>query len=309
MWLLFLCAISVGAAVPIQTAANTALRERLHSPFLAALINSSVGATIITLALILWPHAIAFDLQELSEQPWWMWTGGVIAVVFLVGSIFIMQHLGALGTALSVLTGSVCGGMILDSTGLLRVPMQDFTPIKGLGLILALVGFALVLKLPTKFKQHQQAINPRLIPFALLGIVGGVLQVTQSAVNSELSLHIGSSIAAGLVTMLQSMLILLVIIACKGEKLRSIFTLPLGKGSWIFCGGLCGASYLIVNALLLKVVGAGPLVILNLAGQLTAALLIDRVAWLGAKRQEIYLSQIVGLVIVFAAVALIKNPF
>lgn len=309
MLLLFLCAVLIGGAVPIQTAANTALRERLHSPYLAALINGSVGTILLTIALIVWPHSIVFETEDLLSQPLWIWSGGIIAVLILLISIQVMLRLGALGTALCLLTGSVLGGILFDCTGMFRVPVQEMTWLKASGLVLALLGFALVLQVPRKIREHQQPLSLQQLPFVLAGMFAGFIQIAQTAVNSELTLHVGSSIAAGWTTMAQSVVILAVIAALKGDKFRKIVTLPLGKGSWIFCGGLCGASYLIINALLLKIVGAGPLVILNLAGQLTAALLIDRFALFGAARKSVNASQIAGLFIVFAAVTLIKNPF
>lgn len=309
MLLFFFCAACVGAAIPIQTAANTTLRSRLHSPYLASMINGTVGTLILTAALIVWPHSLEFSLSDLEAQPLWLWGGGIGAVIILLLAIVAMEHLGAMGTALCLLSGSVAGGILFDCTGMFRVPVHPMTLLRASGLLLALIGFALVLRLPQKLRQHQKALSLEQIPFVLAGFIAGLTQVSQTAMNSELTLHLGSSIAAGWTTMAQSAVFLLVIALLKKDKLSKLTTMHMGKSSWILCGGLCGAAFLIVNSLLLKSVGAGPLVILNISGQLTAALLIDRFGLFGSQKKSVSKSQIAGLIIVFAAVALIKNPF
>ncbi len=309
MLLLFICAVIVGGAVPVQTAANTALRLKVGSPYLAALVNGSVGSALLLIPLLAYPQQLTLNWADLVAQPLWIWGAGVAAVFILLFTIPAMVHLGALGTALCMLTGSVAGGVIFDCTGWFRVPLHPFTVQKTIGLFLALAGFVLVLRLPRKLVMHQQALNKGQIPYALLALFAGFCQIFQSAVNSELTLHIGTSIAAGWLTMFSSAVFMLVILFIRRESLKKLVSLPLGKSSWILCGGVCGASCLIVNALLLKLIGAGTLVLLNIAGQLAMALFIDRFGWFGVQRKRVAGSQVIGLAIVFAGIAVIKSPF
>ena len=307
MLLLLICAVIVGGAVPVQTACNTALRGQVGSPFAASLVNGAVGASLLTLVLLGFPSLVSFNLDDLLTLPWWVWSGGIWAVVILVFTIFIMERIGALGTALCMLTGSVIGGLIFDLTGLFNAPQQPFTLVKAAGLLLALAGFTLVLQLPQKFRKHQPKLSLAQLPFIALGLFSGMVQVTQTVVNSELMVHVGSSAAAGWCTMASSAVIILAIMLLKRESFKVYTKLRLNRHSWwILCGGVCGASFLIVNALLIQHIGAGMLVILNIAGQLTAALLIDVCGLFGARRKSASLSQIIGLIIVFAAAAMLK---
>ncbi len=300
-------AVLIGGAVPIQTAANAELRRQLHSPFLATLVNSSLGALIIACVLLFAGSSLQVQWAEALNSPWWSFLGGPLGFVILLLALLTMPILGGVGTALSMTLGSVCTGMIIDTLGLLNSPVHAFNLQRALGLLLSLLGLALMLRLYQFLSGRRPSFKMAAVPGVILGLAAGSSQIIQTAVNTELSRHLGSTIPTGLWCMGCTMCIIWCCLALRRESPLALRRLQIGRSFWILSGGLCGALYLIVNAFLLPRIGAGSLVILNIAGQMAAAMVIDNFGLFGAQKRQVSLMETLGIVIVFAGVALIKQ--
>lgn len=300
-------AVLIGGAVPIQTAANAELRRQLHSPFLATLVNSSLGTLIITCTLLVLGSTLQVRWAEALNSPWWSFLGGPLGFVILLLALLTMPILGGVGTALSMTLGSVCTGMIIDAFGLLNSPAHAFDLQRALGVLLSLLGLGLMLRLYQFLGGRRPNFRAAAVPGVILGLTAGSSQIIQTAVNTELSRHFGSTILTGLWCMACTMCIILCCLALRRESPLTICRLKIGHSFWILSGGLCGALYLIVNAFLLPRIGAGSLVILNIAGQMGAAMVIDNFGLFGAQKRRVSLIEALGLIIVFAGVALIKQ--
>ncbi|HVA19833.1 MAG TPA: DMT family transporter, partial [Solirubrobacteraceae bacterium] len=74
---------------------------------------------------------------------------------------------------------------------------------------------------------------------------------------------------------------------------------------WALVGGLLGAVYVTVAILTVRTLGVSGLTAIVIAGQLAAAVAIDRFGLLGIARQPISTGRIVGLVLLVAGVALV----
>lgn len=317
MIFLFVLAILVGSVIPVQTAANSQLRTRLNSPFLAAIINSTTGFLLLTLFGFISAGFPQLTSQLFADTPWFLWLGGPMGALILCAAIVLMPYLGGLRTVLVTMTGSILCGMVLDAFGWLYVPLHPFGLLRAGGLLLTFAGLMLVLQVKLKSgksSQSQTAAVPaggnrsflQLLPLYILGLCSGSLLTIQAALNSKLSQYLGSPVYTAWASMFLTTCTLFVIITCRREKLRKILTLRPGKNVWILGGGLCGALNIIGNASLLPLLGAGTLIILTITGQLAAGLTIDRFALLGAARRQVSFSQLLGLAVILCGVVLIK---
>jgi len=103
-----------GAIVGIQRALNGQINEHSHQSFTTSLLNFATGTTflliLISAGLILGRN----QLSPLPSGPWWIYTGGVIGVIYIAFTSTIVQHLGVLTFTLFSVGGQLVGSLIID---------------------------------------------------------------------------------------------------------------------------------------------------------------------------------------------------
>lgn len=326
MLLLLIAAILTGSVVPIQTAANSQLRYRLNSPFMASITNSSIGVIFLILfSLCLWQMP-QISKETFINNPWWLWTGGILGAFIICSAVLVMPVLGSLRTVLITMLGSISCGLIVDHFGLFNVVEHKFDLARLAGIVMVLFGLCFVLKiwvlLPfgrSKVNQEntkQSGTNGQVIPqysplrvffTYILAFVAGCVVTIQTAVNSILSYEIHSAIHTALITMSETTLIFALVIMLRREQISKLRTIQIKKSAWILCGGFCGATFIIGNSYLLPHLGASALVVLNIVGQLTSSMIIDQFGLMGAEKKKTSIIQIVGLIIIIAGVVALKK--
>lgn len=103
-----------GAIVGIQRALNGQINEHSHQSFTTSLLNFITGTSFL---LILIVAGLIFGRNELSplpNGPWWIYTGGVIGVIYIAFTSTIVQHLGVLTFTLFSVGGQLVGSLIID---------------------------------------------------------------------------------------------------------------------------------------------------------------------------------------------------
>lgn len=106
--------VVAGAIVGIQRALNGQINEHSQQSFTTSLLNFAMGTTFLTVLLLI---AIVFGETELSPLPagpWWIYTGGVIGVVYIAFTSTIVQHLGVLTFTLISVGGQLVGSLLID---------------------------------------------------------------------------------------------------------------------------------------------------------------------------------------------------
>jgi len=103
-----------GAIVGIQRALNGQINEHSQQSFTTSLLNFMTGTAflliLITAGLILGRN----ELSPLPSGPWWIYTGGVIGVIYIAFTSTIVQHLGVLTFTLFSVGGQLVGSLIID---------------------------------------------------------------------------------------------------------------------------------------------------------------------------------------------------
>ena len=103
-----------GAIVGIQRALNGQINEHSHQSFTTSLLNFATGTTflliLISAGLILGRN----QLSPLPSGPWWIYTGGVIGVIYIAFTSTIVQHLGVLTFTLFSVGGQLVGSLVID---------------------------------------------------------------------------------------------------------------------------------------------------------------------------------------------------
>jgi transporter family-2 protein len=103
-----------GAIVGVQRALNGQINEYSHQSFTTSLLNFIMGTSFLLLLII---AGIILSKNELSPLPtdtWWIYTGGVIGVIYIAFTSTIVQHLGVLTFTLFSVGGQLVGSLIID---------------------------------------------------------------------------------------------------------------------------------------------------------------------------------------------------
>lgn len=141
--LLLPMALAAGAAVSMQFGVNSQLRGVVGGPVVAAAISFLVG-TVALVALALVADRSLPTFGAVVGAPWWVWIGGLLGAFYVFASIILTPRLGAATTVGLILTGQLLASVVMDHFGLLRLPVQEVTPLRLLGVLLMIGGVFLV---------------------------------------------------------------------------------------------------------------------------------------------------------------------
>jgi transporter family-2 protein len=143
----------------------------------------------------------------------------------------------------------------------------------------------------------------------ILCMVGaGAAVATQIAINAHLGAVTGSALWAANISFAVSMIAGLVALGTAillGEMPLpnpAVWTAP----SWIWLGGLGGATYVLLAVLLTHRLGAAVLSAAGILGQLSTSLLIDHYGWFGVPVHRMSATRLVGTLLLTLGVVLLR---
>ena len=113
MWAVFF-GVLAGAIVGVQRALNGQINEYSKQSFTTSLLNFMMGTSFLVILLVIAVIANWSELAPLPAGPWWIYTGGVIGVIYIAFTSTIVQHLGVLTFTLFSVGGQLVGSLLLD---------------------------------------------------------------------------------------------------------------------------------------------------------------------------------------------------
>ena len=136
----------------------------------------------------------------------------------------------------------------------------------------------------------------------LMVAAGGAMMAFQAPINAALRSHVGlieSSLVSFSVGTIA--LIVVVLIAGKGSlgAVRNV-------SWWQLLGGLIGAVFVTVTLVAAPSIGITRVIVATTAGNMVAAILIDRFGWVGIAPRPIDAPRVVGVLLMVASVVLIN---
>ncbi|MDO5059393.1 MAG: DMT family transporter [Neisseria sp.] len=143
MILFILMALAAGAAVATQAAINNRLAHGLlMQPLVAATVSFAVG-TVVLIGLCLWKADLSGAWQQLPQQPWWRYLGGVLGVGFVFTTIYLAPKLGITQMLFFVIIGQLCTAALIDHFGLIGMSVRPVQIWQIIGLAVIACGLAL----------------------------------------------------------------------------------------------------------------------------------------------------------------------
>jgi len=103
-----------GAVVGVQRALNGQINEYSHQSFTTSLLNFITGTSLLVILILGGVLIGKIELVPLPIGPWWIYTGGVIGVIYIAFTSTIVQHLGVLTFTLFSVGGQLVGSLVID---------------------------------------------------------------------------------------------------------------------------------------------------------------------------------------------------
>lgn len=303
--------VLIGIGLPLQTSINSRLRAFLGSPFRASLISFAIGTAFLAVITLVSQGSLLFAGQLFTTQPWWLWSGGLLGVVYLTGNILLFPKLGSVQTVIFPIFGQILAGLLIDNFAWFGARHIVLTPLRVGGALLVLVGVIGTVAITDLIDRHHNRLEPTpsrpdasLWLWRLAGVLTGMGSAVQTTVNGRLGVVLGSKVQAAFVSFLVGTLALAVIALVTRHLPRE--TTQQANTWWLWLGGMIGALYVFGNVYLAVALGTGLAVVIVLIGLMVGSLLIDQFGWLGTTRKPIDRLQLVSLLVMAAGVALIR---
>lgn len=147
--LYWILALICGIACAVQIAVNGTLKVVTGSAITSSLISMSVGlicTSILICFLLLKGGESAFFESEENRGPCklWMCINGIIGISIVGGNSYAAPIIGAGMVTVINLVGMMGAGLAIDATGFLGIEKQPVTRSKLIGMLLMIVGTAII---------------------------------------------------------------------------------------------------------------------------------------------------------------------
>lgn len=304
--MLVVVAMMVGAIVPVQTAINTRLRQSVGSPIGATFLSFILAVAASCVIALFATRTLVPDLALAASEPWWVWLGGFMGVMFIAGNIVLFPELGAVQTTILPILGQVIMGLLIDATGLFRYPQTPVGPLRLLGALLVLIGIAMVLEIGRGVPLRGTARGLRAWLLRGFGVLMGMGSATQTAVNGYLGKVLHSSIQAGQISLAVGLILLFAMVLLIPAPRRAVASGVAPGPWWMWLGGVLGALFVFGGASLSPILGAGTTVIGSLVGMIICGQVLESLGIGGGSKGMPSSYRLAGLAIVLVGVAMVR---
>lgn len=141
--LYILMAVISGAGMSVQTAVNSRLSAGIgDQPLMAALISFAVGTLCLGSIAVFqgdWPSVAS----AIGHQPWWRWVGGILGACVVFAAVTLAPKLGLTNSMFLFIIAQLIAGMVIDSLGLIQMPVRPLYWWKYAGMGVMILGLIL----------------------------------------------------------------------------------------------------------------------------------------------------------------------
>lgn len=135
-------AVVVGLAGGLQVLVNSNLNKTVDLPLTTLVVNVVAAAAVLTIYLIFSRQSPAV----LKNANWYAFIGGLLGVIIVMGSTFLIPKLGLSITSSIIIVSQLTFAMVADHYGLLGVRHIPVDTGRVLALLLMVVGIYLFFK-------------------------------------------------------------------------------------------------------------------------------------------------------------------
>lgn len=286
-----------GAALAVQSRINGELGVRLHDGIAAATVSFGSGLLLLAMIVALTAQGrrglqrLRAALRARTLRPW-QCLGGVCGAFLVATQGLAVPTLGVAVFIVALVAGQSASGLAVDRAGFGPGGRQPVTPPRLAGAILTVLAVLLAV--------GERLGHPATLGLAVLPALAGAAVAWQQAVNGRVREAADSTLTAAFVNFLTGTAALLIAFAVDVE-VRGWSPGPWPTNPWLYVGGVLGIAFIAVAAAVVRFTGVLLLGLSMIAGQVTAAVLIDLAVPPPAGRPG--LSTLLGAALTIVAVA------
>jgi transporter family-2 protein len=297
--------LSVGVLLALQAGANVQLSAAMGSPFGAATVQLAIGAALLAVAGLTAGSLGALGRIERAEPS--ELVGGLGSALYISAGILLFPRLGALVAVGLLIAGQMLTSLALDAFGWLGVAHDPPGAAALAGAAAVIAGAWMITRAQAGAGALERAARER-TRWIVLALAAGAVLPVQGAINAELNAEVDAALAVGTFSFLVAtgaMALVLGAAVALGRPRPRLHPLA-GLPWWAWLGGACGATYVTSVFLLIPEVGAAAVVMLTVAGQQVASVLVDRYGWLRMQRRELSEHRLAGVALLLLGVVLVQ---
>jgi transporter family-2 protein len=138
-----LVAIGMGSMLALQAGINGQLRIRTGDAIQAALISTSLSTTSLLIIALLERHPVA-SINQLTDGPWWIWTGGFLGAALVALTLVMVTRLGGAVLFAAIVVGQMLTALTIDHYGFFGVPQHSINAPRVAGALCLVLGVVLI---------------------------------------------------------------------------------------------------------------------------------------------------------------------
>lgn len=140
---MLLIALAVGGLLALQGMINGQLGKILSHPLQATLISFTVA--MLFLAILMLVNGIKVPtLQTLGKIPWYLYTGGLLGILYVTTVLVLIPRTGVANVILAVFVGQMLISISADHFGWFNTPVRTIDIYRASGCVLLLAGLYLI---------------------------------------------------------------------------------------------------------------------------------------------------------------------
>ncbi len=136
-----------------------------------------------------------------------------------------------------------------------------------------------------------------------LGLVAGMAQAVQGAVNAQLRAALESPLWAATISFIVGTLGLVALVLATRAPIPTHWP----SRAWVWSGGLLGVFYVGSAILLVPRIGAATMIGVFVAGQMCAAMALDHYGWIGLPQHTATLPRLLGASLIVLGVFVLRR--
>jgi len=290
-------AVLIGVVVAIQARINGQLSADLNNGLAAALVSFLSGLTLVSILVFGFKRERdalfrIFSAIRNRQLITWELMGGVLGGFFVAAQSAVVPQIGVALFTISVVAGQTVSSLLVDKAGITPSGKQKITKPRIVGAVATLIAVVIAVFPDLTNSEF------RFLPLTFSLIVG-VFASIQQGMNGRVNVVAGRPLATAWLNFMCGTVVVVIALSIDLIIGGTVGTFP--NNFWVYTGGAAGLIFVAVSAYIIKHLGVLNFVILNIAGQLVGAVMIDWVAPAKAGSLNGYL--IFGTVITIISIA------
>jgi transporter family-2 protein len=267
-------AVLIGVVVAIQSRINGQLSVDLDNGLAAALVSFLTGLAIVSVLVFGFKRERealfrVFEAIKNKQLVTWELMGGVLGGFFVAAQSAVVPQIGVALFTIAVVAGQTISSLLVDKVGMTPSGKERITKPRIFGAVATLIAVAIAVFPDLTNSEF------RFLPLTFALIVG-VFASFQQGMNGRVNVVGKRPLATAWLNFVSGTIV--VVIALSVDLALGATIEPLPGNFWVYTGGAAGLIFVAVSAYIIKHLGVLNFSILNIAGQLVGAILIDWLA-------------------------------